>query len=147
MSFRPIRTFLENRLLEVDSDFEDHKQPFAFDNIGANDFNKRFHIFYGNVTTSVSNQNTTQDDVLATVTLSFNSFRDSVEALDVAMDIANEYRINCLRMEKLAGQTFIKRVVCESINAEPMPTNDNAILIKLQFRIRVIFGLGVNLNC
>jgi hypothetical protein len=81
------------------------------------------------------------------VTLSFNSFRDSVEALDVAMDIANEYRINCLRMEKLVGQTFIKRVVCESINAEPMPTNDNAILIKLQFRIRVIFGTGINLNC
>lgn len=147
MSFKPIRTFLTNRLLETDQEFEVHDQPFEISNIGANDFNKRFHIFYGSVTTSVANQNTTLDDVLSTVTLSFSGFRDSTEALDTAMDIANKYRINCLRQQYLVGETFVKRVVCESINAEPLDGNDNAILIRLQFRIRVIFGTGVNLDC
>lgn len=147
MSFKPIRSFLANRLIEVDSDFESHNQPFSLDNIGANDFNKRFHIFYGQVATSVSNQVTTSDDVTATVTLSFNGFRDDSEALDEAMDIANLYRINCLRLEKLNGQSFIKRVVCENITAQPVDTNDNSILITLQFKIKVIFGLGLNLDC
>lgn len=147
MSFKPVRTFLTNRLLEVDSDFEVFDSPFDAEDIGANDFNKRFHIFYGSVTTTVANQNTTQDDVLATVTLSFNGYNSATDALDDAMDIANQYRIQCLKPVYLRSETFIKRVVCESIQADPLPTNENAILIRLQFRIRVIFGLGVNLDC
>jgi hypothetical protein len=147
MSFKPVRTFLSDRLLEVDSDFQSHNDAFALDNVGADNFDKRFHIFYGNVTTSVSNQNTTQDVVQATVTLYFNGDRYDSEAIDEAMDIANQYRINCLRPSYLKTQTFIKRVVCNSINAAPLDSNDNAILVTLQYSINMIFGTGVDLNC
>ena len=147
MSFKPIRTYLSERLIEVDPDFEVHEDAFDDQNIGDLDFDKRFHIFYGNVTASVSNQNTTQDTVNARVSLFFRGYRSGSEALDDAMDLANQYRINCLRVNKLAGQTFIKRCVCTNIDAQPLETNDNAIKIILTFSINVIFGTNINLDC
>jgi hypothetical protein len=147
MSFKPVRTFLAARLTEVDPDFEVHEDAFSDDNIGDLDFDKRFHIFYGNVTTTVANQNTTQDTVNARVSLFFRGYRSGAEALDDAMDLANQYRINCLRVNKLTGQTFIKRVVCTNIEAQPLESNDNAIKIILSYSISVIFGTGINLDC
>ncbi len=147
MSFKPVRSFLESRLLEVDRDFEVHDDAFSFDNIGNNDFDKRYHIFYGSVNTSVDNQHTTNDVVNATVTLFFRGYRTATESLDESMDLANTYRLNCLKIAPLREQDFIKRVVCNSIQAEPLESNDNSIKITLQFSINVIFGTAVNLNC
>lgn len=147
MSFKPIRTFLTDRLVEIDSDFTVFDNGFTSDQVGSDNFNKRFHIFYGNVATTSSNQNTTSDVVTATTTLFFSGSRNSTDELDEAMDIANKYRINCLRRAKYSGQTFIKNVVCQSIEAVPLDTNDNAISIKLTFNISIIFGLELDLNC
>ena len=147
MSFKPIRTYLTDRLTEIDSDFTVFDNGFNSDQLGDNNFNKRFHIFYGSVATTASNQNTTTDVVTAVVNLFFSGSRNSTDELDEAMDIANQYRINCLRRPKYAGQTFIKNVVCQSIEAIPLDTNDNAISIKLTFNISIIFGLDLDLNC
>lgn len=147
MSFKPIRTYLENRLLEVDSDFEVFDQAFNNDQIGDADFDKRYHIFYGNVTATTANQNTTQDIVNAVVSLYFRGYRDTSEALDESMDIANQYRINCLRTNFLKTESNIKRVVCNNITAEPLPTNDLAIKVQLSFSISIIFGTSINLDC
>jgi hypothetical protein len=147
MSFKPIRTFLADRLTEIDSDFSVFDNGFNSDQVGDNNFDKRYHIFYGSVATTVSNQNTTTDVVTATTTLFFSGSRNSTEELDEAMDIANKYRINCLRRAKYSGQTFIKNVVCQSIEAQPLESNDNAIQVKLTFNITIIFGLNVDLNC
>ena len=146
MSFKPIRTFLENRLLEVDSDFQEHYAAFDLESVPSTNDDKRFHIFYGNVTTTTANQNTTDDTVNAVVTLWFSGQRETKDILDDAMDLANEFRINCLRQQKLSGQTFIKRVVSQSIVAEPLNTNDGSFRIILSFSIRVIFGTNVNLD-
>lgn len=146
MSFKPIRSFLENRLLEVDPDFELYDHAFNNDNIGDLDFDKRYHIFYGNINATVSNQVTTQDEVNALVSIYFRGYRDTSESLDSAMDIANQYRINCLRMAHLKNEDHIKRVVCTNIVAEQLPTNDLAIKISLSFKISMIFGTNINLN-
>lgn len=147
MSFKPVRTFLQDRLLETDSEFEVFDQAFNNDQIGDADFNKRYHIFYGPVNATVSNQNTTQDVVSATVTLYFRGYRDSNESLDEAMDLANKYRINCLRTSYLKNQTNIKRVVCTNIVPEQMPTNDLAFKLILSFNISMIFGTNISLDC
>jgi hypothetical protein len=146
MSFKPIRTFLAARLNTVDSDFEAHDNAFVSDQIGNNDFNKRYHIFYGEVDTTAVN-NVTNDTVNATVTLYFSGSRTSEEALDDSMDLANKFRIECLKRQNYVGQTFIKNIVCNSIRAEPIgESNDNAIKIVLTFSILVIFGIGTNLD-
>jgi hypothetical protein len=147
MSFKPIRTFLEDQLLNLDSDFEVFDQAFNSNEVGNNDFDKRYHIFYGRVDTTAANHNVTNDNVAATVTLFFRGERTATEALDNAMDFANEYRIECLKRVKYTNLTFIKNVVCNSIVAEPIAeSNDNAIKIILEFNILVIFGIGVNLD-
>jgi hypothetical protein len=147
MSFKPIRTFFQNRIAEIDSDFTEHEDAFSFENIGANQLDKKYHIFYGNVTTTSSNQNTTSDVVSAQVSLFFSGYRTGAEALDSAMDVANEFRINCLRRSKYQNEVFIKNVVCQTIEAIPLNTNDNAIQVRLSFNISVIFGTGINLDC
>ncbi len=147
MSFKPVRSFFQDRLLEVDSSFTPHDDAFDTNNVGANNFDRRFHVFYGDVTTSVSNQNTTTDTVNATVTLFMSGERNATEALDESMDIANKFRLQCLKIDKLRNQTFIKRVVCNSIRAEALNTDDNSMKIILNFSVNVIFGLGLDLNC
>jgi hypothetical protein len=147
MSFKPIRTFLEDRILDLDPKFTVFDNAFNSNEIGNNDFDKRYHIFYGNVSTTAANHNVTNDEVTATVTLYFAGDRTATEALDNAMDFANEYRIECLKRVNYASLTFIKNVVCNSIVAEPIAeSNDNAIKIILEFNILVIFGIGLNLD-
>lgn len=148
MSFKPIRTFLTDRLIETDSDFKVYEAAFANDFVGDNNFDKRFHVYYGPVEATVSNQNTTQDIVSAAVTLFFRGLRDNADnPLDTAMDIANQYRVNCLRPNKLLNQVHIKRVVCNSITSEPLPENDQAFKIILSFSINMIYGTDVDLDC
>jgi len=147
MSFKPIRTFLTARLLETDPAFEVFDAAFAADQVGDNRFDKRFHIFYGPVTATVANQNTTQDVVSATCTLYFRGLRDSNESLDEAMDIANRFRIACMRRTNYSNQVHIKNVVATSIEAQQMPENDQQFKVILGFSISMIYGLGVDLNC
>jgi hypothetical protein len=147
MSFKPIRTFLEDRILDIDPKFTVFDNAFNSNEIGNNDFDKRYHIFYGRVATTAANHNITNDSVTATVTLYFSGDRSATEALDNAMDYANEFRIECLKRVNYANLTFIKNVVCNSIVAEPIAeSNDNAIKIILEFNILVIFGIGLNLD-
>ena len=146
MSFKPIRTFLKDRLIAIDADFESYENAFNNNEVGSNDYNKKYHIFYGRVDTTAFNHNITSDSVTATVTLYFSGSRTSEEQLDDAMDLANLYRIECLKRANYANQTFIKNVVCNSIVAEPLAdSNDNAIKITLEFSISIIFGIGLNL--
>lgn len=148
MSFKPIRAFLRDQLIKTDSDFESFDNAFNSDEIGANDYNKKYHIFYGRVDTTAFNHNITSDSVTASVTLYFSGSRTSEEQLDDSMDLANLYRIECLKRSNYANQTFIKNVVCNSIVAEPLAdSNDNAIKIILEFSISIIFGIGLNLDC
>lgn len=147
MSFKPVRTFLTNRLLEVDSAFEAYESPFANDYVGDNNFDKRFHIGYNQITTTVANQNVTNDIVAAQVTLFFRGGRDNQEnPLDEATDIANKFRINCLRPRFVRAETHIKNVVCTSIASQPLDGNDQAFKIVLSFNINTIYGLAVDLD-
>jgi hypothetical protein len=145
VSFKPIRTFLNARLLEVDAEFEAYDAAFPNDTVGDNNFNKRFHIHYGPIATTVDNQNTTLDVATATVTLYFRGFRDNTgNPLDEAMDIANKYRLNCLHPKWLRSEPRIKRVVCSAISSEPLLNNDQAFKVVLTYSITMQYGLKLD---
>ena len=147
MSLSTIRPFFTARLLEVDSDFKPHVEPFTDENIGDNVFNKKYHIFYGSVQSTVPNQNTTQDVVTATVSLYFKGYANAQESLDKSMDLANKFRLISMHPMKILGQEFIKRVICTQILAEPLQSNTEAIKITLTFNINMVFGTNNNLQC
>lgn len=147
MSFKLIRTHFESRLNEIDADFQRVDKPFDTDDVPNNNFNKRFHIFYGELSPVVPNQNVTSDTCSATVTLYFDGCRDDVTKLDDAWDIANAFRLRCAKPKFLKNEKFIKRIFANSIIATPLNSNDNLIKITLRFSITAMFGTEDNLEC
>ena len=146
MSLRPIRQYFRDRISELDRDFIEHTDAFNTENVGELGFDKAFHIFYGNISTTSINMNTTNDNVQAVVTLFRSGYRDPIETLDDAMDFANQFRLKCLMPKHATRNQFIKNVSCQSIKADPVNTNDNSIVISLQFNISVIFGTNISLD-
>lgn len=148
MSLKPIRQYFKDRISSLDSDYVEHTDAFNTANIGENNLDKAFHIFYGSAQTSALNHLTTLDVVNATVSIFLKGYRDPIEALDDSMDFANKFRIECIKPAFATTGEFIKNVVCTSINASPInEQNDNSIVIRLEFNITVIFGIGINLSC
>jgi hypothetical protein len=148
MSYKDIRTFFTDRLTEIDSEFQKQDTPFNVqDEVSNTNFDKRFHIFYGNVAGGGAAPRTITDTVNATVKLYFTGLRDNTDRLDDSFDLANLFRINCMKKEKLGNHKFLKRFVCTSFVATPLGNNDNAVLITLSFSIDAMFGVGANLDC
>lgn len=148
MSLKPIRQYFKDRFSELDNEYQEHTDAFNTDNIGELNLDKAYHIFYGSAQTSALNHLTTKDIVSVTVSIFSKGYRDPIEALDDAMDFANHFRLHAMNPKLSNTGEFIKNVVCTSIEASPINTqNDNSIVIKLQFSITVIFGIGINLNC
>ena len=147
MSFKSIRTFFESRLSEVSPDFQRVDSPFDTESVPLNNYDKRFHIFYGELTPSVANQNVTSDTCTATVILYFEGCRDDVAKLDDAWDMANKFRLICMKPKHLTGSKFIKRIFANSVVAQPLPSNDNLVKITLRFSITAMFGTEDNFEC
>ena len=147
MSLKLIRTYLEDRLQEIDPAFERVEKPFDTEEAGKNNFDRRFHIFYADISGSVANQNTTLDTINGTVVLYFDGGRDDQTKLDVALDVANAFRMRCMNPKLLKNEKFIKRFVANSVIASPLDSNDNQIKITLKFSISAMFGTNDDLNC
>lgn len=154
MSLKPIRKYFKDRFLDAEmlkrggAEYIEHTDAFNTDNIGSFNLDKAYHIFYGSASTSALNHLTTKDTVKATVSIFSKGFRDPNEALDDAMDFANNYRIQCIKPKFATTGQFIKNVVCSSIEASPInQENDNSIVVRLQFSITVVFGIGIDLSC
>lgn len=148
MSLKPIRQYFVDRIYSLDTEYQEHTDAFNTENIGGLTLDKAYHIFYGSVQTSALNHLTTKDVVSTTLSIFTRGYQNPNEALDDAMDFANHLRLECMKPKFANTGQFIKNVVCNSIEASPVnEQNDNSIIIKLQFSITVIFGIGINLNC
>lgn len=139
MSLSQVRTYFVTRIAALDSEFEEHQDAFNQNNIGAYNFNKAYHIFYGQVSSGPLNHACTDDAVTASVALFFSGDRDPATALATAMDFAHTFRLACIKPENAMIGTNIKNVVLNSIVAEPLESNDNAIVVRLDFTVRMVF--------
>ena len=138
MSLSQIRTYFSNRLLEVDSDFREHPDGFNRDNISSTNFDKSYFIFPGNLG-SVTFDQITDDSMIWRVELFFKGYRDPQEAIDNAIDVANLFRLQCVKREFCLTGENIKNVLLNSMTVNPVDTNDNLIIIELQFAVRLAF--------
>lgn len=150
MSLKPIRQYFRDRLNSPtlgNGEYVEHTDAFNTDNIDGLNLDKAFHIFYGSADTSALSHLTTKDTINARVSIFSKGYNDPLEALDDAMDFANKFRLLCMHPKYATQGEFIKNVVCTSIEASPInKDNDNSIVCRLQFRITVIFGIGINLD-
>jgi hypothetical protein len=134
-----IRTFLKARIAEVDSSFKEHKDGFNNANIPGTNFNRAYHIIYTAPDNIVTDGCLLDDNINAEVRLYFRGFRDPQQAIDNGMDTAWELKQKASH-PSLMPLTNIKKVSVVSITPDPVDTNDNSIIVTLDFRFRVIYS-------
>lgn len=159
MSLKPIRQYFKDIFLKSEMndsgnvdyygrEYQEHDDAFNTENIDGLNLDKAFHIFYGSASTTALNHLTTKDTVNVTLSIFSKGYSSPMDSLDDAMDFANRFRLVCIKPAYATTGQFIKNVVCDTIEASPInQQNDNSIVIKLQFRVTVIFGIGINLDC
>lgn len=141
MSFVDIRTYFRNQLLAVDPDFREHKDGFNSENIGKNIFNKSFHIIMANPSNIVTDNCRVEDNISVTASLFFKGGKTSkIQAsLDEALDIGHNYKLKASNIKDFPS--VIKRVVGNSVVPSPLDTNDNSIIITVEFTVLGVFSV------
>ena len=133
MSLKPVRTYLKSRLSDSDSSYKEHKDGFNRDNIPRTSFNKSYHIAINSVDNISNEGGYVESSVSTRVELFFKGFRNIQTAIDDSIDKANDVK---LRASNPANWTStIKGVVCDSISAETLETNDNVVIMIMEFTI------------
>lgn len=139
MSLSQVRTYLQNRIGEVDSDFREHDDAFNAENIPGVTWEKAYHIRYLPLISNATNDQKVQDNFPVTVQLFFNGYTETRDRLDTAMDLAHNVRLKTISPSKVYAEINISQVVCNNIIPDAIPTNDNKFIIELQFNFRLIF--------
>ena len=136
MSLSEARTFLKARLKETDSSFREWKDGFNSQNIPSNIFNKAYHISYQQA--SINNiEHIIDTNISAEVLIFYKGYRNVQSAYDSAMNLSYKLKQKAVNPSKVTGS--IKRVICDSVNIEPVDNNDNSFIIKLDFTLRMMF--------
>lgn len=131
-----IRTFISTQILALYPDFREWKDAFNIENIPSTIFNKSFHIFY-TIPNADKMQTTIMDSIDVTLKLFFKGERDTQIALDSAMDTAHLIRLNII--SKSATPSGYLSIDNNSIEASPLESNDNKIVITLTFTAKKYF--------
>lgn len=133
------RKYISDAIKRVSSDFKEHPDGFAVDNIGRVQFDLAFHSDYAGMTLSSGNQTCTDDSLSMRVQLCFKGFRDVQTAIDKAWNTSNQVRLEMMRTTFAKTGAEIKDVIVQTIDVEPLPTNDNSMIATLVVRFRFIF--------
>lgn len=143
MSFKQVETYFQQRLKEVEPQFKEHEDAFSIENIGSSRFNHAYHVFFTHMKCSPPSGQVTTDILTVDVALFLKGFRDVKTYLIDSYDIANAFRLNCMRPEYAMNGTLIKNVICTQIKADPEKGNNNAIKMTCTFDVTVNFSTDV----
>tara|TARA_B100000424_G_scaffold268602_1_gene263716 strand:+ start:989 stop:1408 length:420 start_codon:yes stop_codon:yes gene_type:complete len=134
-----VRDYLKARLKEEFTTAKEHKDAFNDDNISLPKSGVKFFIEYANSSNVSTDGNVVDDEIEATVKIFVKGFRDVQKALDDNMDKAHNFKLRA--SNKARHTSGIKNVVCDSIEAVEVESNDNIIVIEMAFSIRMIFAV------
>jgi hypothetical protein len=137
-----IRTYINNQVKKVSSDFKEHKDAFNDENIAGTRFNKAFHVSY-DAPSIIEVELTAEMDMSVTLQLFFKGGRDTISTYDDAMDtmwnvlreVASRRNLNDFR----ATDNYpIQSASPNSIVVEPLENNDNSMVVTLNLTMKVI---------
>ena len=136
-----IRPLFANKLKDLDSEWVEHTDAFAVDDIGRHGFDKSFHIDFYSMNMSTLSHTTTRDTLTLTVTLNRKGFRGPQEAADDLFDFANLYRTEMMKpQDYVVPYIHILKIVGSSLQIKGIDTNDNSLEAVLTFNIDLVFG-------
>jgi len=124
---------------------KEHDDAFAVDNIARVNFNNSYHVIYTIPAVTEANDTMYIDQQSWTIQLGFKGFRKPQDALDNAMDISHTIRENLMLPSSItafnAGKDYpILKISNNSIVAEPVESNDNSIVVTLEFNLQRAFN-------
>ena len=139
MAISDVRTYLKNRITDENSSFYEHTDGFNAENVPTNIKTRSFFIEYQQPSNLSTEGDVVHDQVAATVKLFFKGYRSVKESLDNAMDTCHNIK---LRASKISNYTAsIKRCTCNSVTIEPVDSNDNNMIVTMEFDIEMFFNV------
>ena len=138
MAISDVRTYLKNRITDENSCFYEHTDGFNAENVPTNIKTRSFFIEYQNPSNLSTEGALIHDQVTATVRLFFKGYRTVQQSIDSAMDTCHNIK---LRASKISNYTAtIKRCTCNSVTIEPVESNDNNMIVTMEFDIEMFFN-------
>lgn len=119
-------------------DFTEWSDYFDTTNIPSNILDRSYAITLGPI--NGEGQNHLDQETLTTVSLSIfvQGYRDPQQAIDDSIQIGESVILECLKVENRLTAP-IKNVVFNSMEFSPLSeTNNNAVIINLEFNVRII---------
>lgn len=141
MSFSSVRNYFRTQLLDLDPDFKEHKDAFTIGTVAKNVFNKSFHIALSNPSNAITDNCQVRDNISVTVQLLFKGGKTSKlqSSLDAALDKGHDYKLKASNIKSFP--VTIKQVIGNSVVPSPLETNDNSIIITVEFTVLGVFSV------
>jgi len=141
MKISKVRTYFKNQIAIIDGDFKEWEDAFNIDNIPSSIRDKSYHIAY-EIPTSEDFNTHLEDGISVTLNAFFKGYRTPAATLDVAMDLCNDIRIQSVKKESIESfratdDNPIFGVISNSIIPTSITSNDNQVVITLEFTIRM----------
>lgn len=135
-----VRSYCNDRVIQVDSDFRQWADAFNKENIPSNILDKSFFIEY-DVAGTVPLDTYVEDTISVTLSLFFKGYSNPQAALDNAIDTAEKMRENIIGIVNIRDSSFLT-VEPSSITPLPVDTsNDNSIVIEMVFIFKYISAI------
>jgi hypothetical protein len=138
---KEIRQYFIDAIKSIDNDFKEHKDGFNFENIPSSKLDKGFFIQIGNMSSTRADK-ISDDNLTVTVKLFFKGYNDPQSAIDSGYDKAIQVRLKAGGFENIGNDAAVCDVTPTSITPEPLDTNDNVVIINIEFNVRLFINLS-----
>ena len=139
MAISDVRTYLKNRITDENSSFYEHDDGFNADNVPTGIKTRSFFIEYQQPSNLSTEGDLIHDQVTATVRLFFKGYRSVKDSIDSSMDTCHNIKRRASKISNYSST--IKRVTCNSVTIEPVESNDNNMIVTMEFDIEMYFDV------
>jgi hypothetical protein len=133
--------YFKNIALVLDPSLKFWEQYFDDENIPSSILNKTFQIMISETRTESLNDNFEREDYSVRVSFFFKAKKDNHSDVVSSLDYVNIFKRACLHPSAQHVLANIKTVKCDRIIPEFLPSNDNALRVRLEFSVNRISNL------
>lgn len=144
MSWTVVRPYFNSVLTA--RGYTEHTDAFATDNIPATVMDKSFHLGLGPITGLGQNQMDQTTEMAVVLRTYYMGYRTPQEAVDIAIEEAEEILKQLVKVEENAGRTDtagILNVVLNEVALDPIDaSNDNAVVVTSSYTVRIVVAVN-----
>jgi hypothetical protein len=131
---KEVREYFNARIKECLPTYEDCKDPFGIQDVDRNKLDKAYRVVIGEMSTEDRGNNLV-NTIPVRIDLFKKGFNQEQVSFDELFDNALGLRSNILNPRAWNTHPWIRRVSTSTVLNNPLPTNDNNILININFTV------------